>query len=47
MKFGTFAFNGKIYNLDYMKSDEIKKIIEKIEENKGINLRETESQSEK
>lgn len=35
MKFGTIAHNGEIYNLDYMNSDEVKKILEEIEKCKN------------
>lgn len=38
MKLGTVAYNDKIYNLDYMDSDEIKKLLENIELDKSQNL---------
>ena len=34
MKLGTIAYNNKIYNLDYMKDDEFKNLLEKIEKEK-------------
>ncbi len=34
MKLGTIVFEGKIYNLDYMKKDEIKELLGKIGEDK-------------
>ena len=34
MKLGTVVYEGKIYNLDYMESQEIERLLEKIEHNK-------------
>lgn len=42
MKLGTIAYNGEIYNLDYMNSDEIKKILDDVETNKTKKLNDTE-----
>ena len=47
MNFGTVAYNGEIYNLDYMNADEVKKLIEKIEINKEKDLNNIEFQNEK
>lgn len=36
MKLGTVVYDGKIYNLDYMSAEELKKLLERIEtENKN------------
>ena len=34
MNLGTVVFKNKIYNLDYMKTDELKKLLDEIEEDK-------------
>jgi len=34
MKFGTVEYHNKIYNLDYMSIDEMKKLLETIENEK-------------
>ena len=34
MKLGTIAYKNKIYNLDYMKADELKNLLEQIEKEK-------------
>lgn len=34
MKLGTIAYKNKIYNLDYMKADELKNLLEQIEQEK-------------
>ena len=34
MNLGTVVYEGKIYNLDYMESAEIEKLLKKIEDNK-------------
>lgn len=34
MKLGTIAYNNKIYNLDYMNMDELKKLLKQIETEK-------------
>lgn len=38
MKLGTIVYDNKIYNLDYMTSMEIEKLLKKIEEEKSKNL---------
>ena len=35
MNLGTVVYDGKIYNLDYMESEEIENLLKKIEENKA------------
>ena len=35
MELGTIVFENKIYNLDYMKTEELKQLLEKIEEEKN------------
>lgn len=47
MKLGTIAYNGEIYNLDYMNSEEVKKILEDIEKSKNSKINETEYLNEK
>ena len=47
MKLGTIAYNGQIYNLDYMNSDEIKIILEEIEKNKDKKISDSEIQNER
>ena len=34
MKLGTVVYEGKIYNLDYMNTNEVKELLKKIEKNK-------------
>ena len=34
MKLGTVVYDGKIYNLDYMNTIEVKELLSKIEEKK-------------
>jgi hypothetical protein len=34
MNLGTVVYKGKIYNLDYMKTEELKELLNKIEEEK-------------
>lgn len=34
MELGTIVYNNKIYNLDYMTSEEIKKVLDGVEEEK-------------
>ena len=31
MKLGTIVYDGKIYNLDYMNTEEVKELLKKIE----------------
>lgn len=38
MKLGTIAYEDKIYNLDYMSSEEIKNLLQKIEVSKNKNF---------
>ncbi len=35
MKLGTVVYEGKIYNLDYMKITEVEELLKKIENQKG------------
>ena len=34
MKLGTIVYEGKIYNLDYMNTDEVNELLKKIEDKK-------------
>lgn len=34
MKLGTVVYDGKIYNLDYMTSEEVEALLKKVEEKK-------------
>ena len=34
MKLGTVVYEGKIYNLDYMNTNEVEELLKKIEKNK-------------
>ncbi len=34
MKLGTVVYDGKIYNLDYMTSEEVENLLKKVEEEK-------------
>lgn len=34
MKLGTVVYDGKIYNLDYMTTEEMKQLLDKIEKDK-------------
>lgn len=47
MNLGTIAYNGEIYNLDYMSANEVKKLLEEIEKNTEKNLNNIELQNEK
>lgn len=47
MKLGTIAYEGRIYNLDYMDSEEIKKLFENIESNKCKDLTEEKYENKK
>ncbi len=38
MKLGTVVYEGKIYNLDYMSSEEIQVLLKKIEDEKKKNF---------
>ena len=40
MKLGTIVYENKIYNLDYMSSEEIEVLLKKIEEDKSKNIAE-------
>ncbi len=35
MKLGTVVYDGKIYNLDYMTSEEVENLLKKVEEDKS------------
>lgn len=35
MKLGTVVYEGKIYNLDYMNTNEVKELLNKIEQEKS------------
>ena len=37
MKLGTVVYDNKIYNLDYMTTDEMKQLLRKIEASKNTN----------
>ncbi len=38
MQFGTIAFEGKIYNLDMMESNEIEALLKKVKESKNFSF---------
>ena len=38
MKLGTVVYDNKIYNLDYMTTDEMKQLLQKIEISKNTNF---------
>ena len=38
MKLGTIVYDNEIYNLDYMTSEEVKKVLNTVEENKSKNI---------
>lgn len=38
MKLGTIVYDNEIYNLDYMTSEEVKKVLNSVEENKSKNI---------
>lgn len=38
MKLGTVVYDGKIYNLDYMTTEEMKKLLTKIEIDKNSTI---------
>lgn len=40
MKLGTVVYQSKIYNLDYMSLDELKRLLEMIENEKNNNIQE-------
>ena len=40
MKLGTVVYDGKIYNLDYMTTEEMKQLLEKIEIDKKATIEE-------
>lgn len=42
MKLGTIVYDSKIYNLDYMTSDEVKEMINRVESSKMKNMYEPE-----
>ena len=37
MKLGTVVYDNKIYNLDYMTTEEMKQLLRKIEDSKNTN----------
>jgi hypothetical protein len=41
MKLGTVVYDNKIYNLDYMTTEEMKGLLSKIEADKKANIKET------
>ena len=47
MNLGTVAYNGEIYNLDYMNANEVKKLLQDIEKNKEKELNNIELQNKK
>ena len=38
MKLGTVVYEGKIYNLDYMDTNEVKELLKKIEHKKETDI---------
>lgn len=40
MKLGTVVYDGKIYNLDYMTTEEMKQLLDKIEVDKKTTIAE-------
>ena len=38
MRLGTVVYDGKIYNLDYMNTDEVKELLNKIEQQKETEI---------
>lgn len=40
MKLGTVVYENKIYNLDYMTSEEVELLLKKIEDDKSKNIAE-------
>ena len=40
MKLGTVVYDGKIYNLDYMTTEEMKQLLNKIESDKKTTIAE-------
>lgn len=38
MKLGTVVYDGKIYNLDYMDTTEVEKLLEKIDKQKDADF---------
>lgn len=38
MKLGTVVYEGKIYNLDYMNTNEVKELFDKIEKQKDTEI---------
>lgn len=38
MKLGTVVYDNKIYNMDYMTTEEMKQLLKKIEEDKKENI---------
>lgn len=40
MKLGTVVYENKIYNLDYMTSEEVEALLKKVEDDKSKNIAE-------
>lgn len=38
MKLGTVVYDGKIYNLDYMDTNEVKELLKKVEQKKEVEI---------
>lgn len=38
MKLGTIAYDSEIYNLDYMTAEEVREVLDKIEQDKRKNI---------
>ena len=38
MKLGTVVYEGKIYNLDYMDTNEVKELLKKVEQKKETEI---------
>lgn len=47
MKLGTVVYENKIYNLDYMTSEEVEKLLKKIENDKAKNIAEGKKMTNK
>ena len=47
MKLGTVVYDGKIYNLDYMTTEEMKQLLDKIEVDKKTTIAEAKKYIEK
>lgn len=47
MKLGTVVYDGKIYNLDYMTTDEVKQLLEAVESKRKKDFRDIKDLVEK